>query len=164
MVVNVPGSDSLRDRVVAVFDSKTAAALQPLQAEAPGGLKISGCARGCFLLHKLHHNQIHMLIEMTAEALQPLQAEAPGGLKISGCGTAHSSFSLLYCFVWQPTCQSAWPPAARRGDQGADHYQRQTPMPGFAVPNTSPELFAAPVATSLDRQSCCEEHILCSAN
>ena len=43
LVVNAPAAEALRDRVVAVFGSKSAEAMQPLQAAGPDGLQISGC-------------------------------------------------------------------------------------------------------------------------
>jgi hypothetical protein len=43
LVVNAPAAEALRDRVVAVFGSKAAEAMQPLQAAGPDGLQITGC-------------------------------------------------------------------------------------------------------------------------
>jgi hypothetical protein len=43
LVVNAPAAAALRDRVVAVFGSKAAEAMQPLQAGGPDGLQITGC-------------------------------------------------------------------------------------------------------------------------
>lgn len=44
-VVTTPGQDSLRDHVVAVFGSKAAAGLQPLELQLTPNIRVEGCVR-----------------------------------------------------------------------------------------------------------------------
>ena len=44
VVVSTPGLPRLRDHVVAVFGSRTADMLQPLEATTDTGVKLIGCA------------------------------------------------------------------------------------------------------------------------